>query len=600
MFDIVYAEEITSIESACQSCRTRYLWIVNKHTDYSNFDFSWEPPPWESMFKHAWPSQWQKDSGTYLVPKNGYSGIKYHDSPSVFCLPTVDNWNNIQQEFDYSWHPDPADPPYIYEFGTQHQKTGGPQYIVPGATETKYITTLKGMVKAVAQGIVIIDHAGCKVENLDLPILLKTRYISDYKSTLKRALKKLTNVDFVWVISDICNYREFDFSWHPERWQNGMVHVFASNEQKFGDTFFVHVPSFLEKIDDCELLEWYQTLNFIQDRTVERFHASIEQYTSDSVVDAVWNHTFTFPYTVFYRAQSFVHPPTISLWREKTKTVVPLKKGGECVLVPREVKNHLKTQIYDYPWIDKTFAKLPAQPQDIVFISNGESNAERNWEHLCKCTHGTPNRVVRVDGVKGRAEAYCAAVEASNTDWAFCVFAKLEINPEFDFSWQPDRLQAPKHYIFHAQNPVNGLVYGHMAMIAYNKQLTLNTNPTGLDFTLDSEHEVVPLLSGVARYADDPWIAWRSAFRECIKLYHSLPDIENEYRLQQWLNNNLQGDAVGEWSKQGASDAIEYYDSVQGSFDALKLTYEWDWLANYLNQKHNLTPDQLCIQFQDR
>lgn len=665
MFDIVYTEEITSVEQACQSCRTRYLWVLNKHTDYSNFDFTWEPAPWEGTFRHAWPSQWQKDSGTYLVPKTGYTETKYHTAPAVVSLPGSENWINTDLDFDYSWHPDPGDPPYIYhfgtqhqkaggpiyqvpgavdvkyvdsprytkhsiddcwvipedvtienfdytwhpdptdpvynyQFGTQHQKTGGPQYIVPGATETKYVTTISGTVKAVAKGIVVIDHAGLHSENFDLPVLVKTRYIGDYKGTLKRALSKLTDVDFVWVVSDICNYRDFDFSWHPEQWQNGMLHVFPSNRQKFGDTFFVHVPSFLEKIDDCEILEWYQTLNFVQDCSVTRFHASIEQYTSDSVVDAVWNHTFKFPYTVFYRGQSFVNPPTISLWREKTKTVVPLKKGGECVLVPREVKNHLKTQIYDYPWIDKTFVKIPAQPQDIVFISNGESNAERNWEHLCKSTQTIPNRVVRVDGVKGRAEAYRAAVEASNTDWAFCVFAKLKINPEFDWSWQPDRLQAPKHYIFHAQNPVNGLVYGHMAMIAYNKQLTLNTNPAGLDFTLDSEHEVVPLLSGVARYADDPWIAWRSAFRECIKLYHSLPDIENEYRLQQWLNNNLLGDTVGEWSKQGASDAIEYYDSVQGSFDALKLTYEWDWLANYLNQKHNLTPDQLCTQFQDQ
>ena len=132
-----------------------------------------------------------------------------------------------------------------------------------------------------------------------------------------------------------------------------------------------------------------------------------------------------------------------------------------------------------------------------------------------------------------------------------------------------------------------------MAMIAYNKQLTLDTDPTGLDFTLDSEHEVVPLLSGVARYADDPWIAWRSAFRECIKLKHSLPNIENQHRLDQWLTVNLQRDTTGDWSIQGAKDAVEYYDSVQGSFDALKLTYEWAWLADYFFKLHGLTPNQL-------
>jgi len=123
-------------------------------------------------------------------------------------------------------------------------------------------------------------------------------------------------------------------------------------------------------------------------------------------------------------------------------------------------------------------------------------------------------------------------------------------------------------------------------------------NPAaGLDFTLDQPHEVVPVLSGVARYADDPWIAWRSAFRECIKLYHSLPDIDNEWRLNQWLKVNLQGDAIGDWSMKGAADAIEYYDSVQGSFDALKLTYEWVWLEKYFTQRYNQSPSQLCTQF---
>jgi hypothetical protein len=66
------------------------------------------------------------------------------------------------------------------------------------------------------------------------------------------------------------------------------------------------------------------------------------------------------------------------------------------------------------------------------------------------------------------------------------VFAKLEVSSSFDWSWQPDRLQEPKHYIFHALNPVNGLEYGHQAMIAYNRKLVLENTAPGLDFTLDS------------------------------------------------------------------------------------------------------------------
>jgi hypothetical protein len=159
----------------------------------------------------------------------------------------------------------------------------------------------------------------------------------------------------------------------------------------------------------------------------------------------------------------------------------------------------------------------------------------------------------------------------------------------FDWTWQPDRMQQPKHYIFHARNPVNDLEYGHQAMIAYNRDLVLANTGHGLDFTLDSAHEVVPIRSGTACYTDTPWIAWRTAFREVLKLRASLPDVESEYRLKCWLNT---GKGInGEWSVRGAEDAVAYYEEVDGEFEALKKSYEWTWLSSYAFMRRNLTPD---------
>jgi hypothetical protein len=233
----------------------------------------------------------------------------------------------------------------------------------------------------------------------------------------------------------------------------------------------------------------------------------------------------------------------------------------------------------------------PDQPLDIVFIDNGEPNAESNYQHLCWAyQRANNNKIHRSSGVNGRVAAYHAAAKLSTTPWFFAVFAKLQVDSQFDWSWQPDRLQQPKHYIFHAKNPVNHLKYGHMAMIAYNRQLVLDNAGTGLDFTLDSAHEVVPILSGVANYADSPWMAWRTAFREALKLKASLPDVENEYRLFRWANVHNGGNGI--WSVCGAQDAIEYYDSVAGNFDELKKSYDWEWLASYAFMKHSLLPDQ--------
>ena len=569
--------------------------MLDKHCDYSNFDFTWEPAPWQSDFRHAFASQWQKDSGTYLVPKQGFTETKYNKDNTVVRLQDASKWDNMNSDFDYSWHHDVVEPPYIYQFGTQHQKTGGPRYTVEGATDVKFVGDITSTVRAVASGAVLIKHLNTEY-NANIDIINSTRFISNYLDTLKRILKKV-NAEYVWVISDLCDYKDFDFTWHPALWQNHMLHVFPSNEQKFGDTFFIHVESFLENAQDIKLLEWYAPLNFIQDQKIKRQDPTLIKYETDSVVDAVWSHNFQEPVVQFYRYQP-EKTVTISLWQERLRTVVPLKKGSESVLVPRDAKNYIKSQVYDYQWINKKHVPASSTPLDIVFISNGESNAEKNWEHLHQVHQGS-NRIVRVDGVKGRAEAYRAALEASNTDWAFCVFAKLEVDIHFDWTWQPDRLQEPKHYIFHAHNPVNGLEYGHMAMIAYNKKLVMTNQARGLDFTLDQAHEVVPLLSGIARYADDPWIAWRSAFRECLKLKHSLPNIDNNYRLTQWLSTNKASTVAG-WSAIGAKDAVNYYESVQGDFDKLRLTYEWEWLADHLFKTHNVTPDQLCSQLQDQ
>ena len=225
---------------------------------------------------------------------------------------------------------------------------------------------------------------------------------------------------------------------------------------------------------------------------------------------------------------------------------------------------------------------------DIVLIDNGEPIAEYNWLQLPQVS--VPNQIHRSTGVVGRVAAYHAAARLSTTPWFFAVFAKLEVDENFDWSWQPDYWQQPKHYIFHAHNPVTGLTYGHQAMIAYNRELVLSNPGVGLDFTLDSAHEVVPVVSGTARYCDTSWTAWRTAFRECIKLRGSL-DVESQYRLKQWLNNH---GAVknGEWSIYGAQDAVEYYESVNGEFEELRKSYDWEWLATYALIKRNLTPNQ--------
>jgi hypothetical protein len=664
MFDVFYSGKkpncftheckADSIEQAQKRSRTRYFWWITYLADLEDWDFLWEPVPWQSHQRHAWASQWQKDSGVYLVPKdwNGQD-TNYHESPIITRLPGTKYWNNTKHDFDYSWHPDyteppmiyqfgtqwqktggpqyrvpkgadvkymsqprvyktkvdsnwstPAgvdvttfdftwhpdatDPPYIYQFGTQHQRTGGPQYCVPGATDVKFVDQLRIQTNRVATAVYEIDHMDGSAGAIP-NTTRRVRYFDNYKDTLIRLAKSIgTEHEFVWVCSSICDYTYFDFSWHPEQWQAGMLHVFASDGEKFGDTFFMHVPSFAHRAERVELLEWYDC-NFV-DVSVPRRPIPVVEHHFDSQAEAVKTLPFNGPLAL-YTTTDYVpgNLATVPLWRKETKTIVPLSTGAASVIVPKAAVGDIKTQLYDYSYIDKTHRVLTDQPLDIVFISNGEKDAEANFNWLTTVARHAINRTHWSDGVNGRVAAYHAAAELSTTPWFFAVFAKLRVNQHFDWSWQPDRMQAAKHYIFHARNTINDLEYGHQGMIAYNKRLVLENTGQGLDFTLDQPHEVVPVLSGEAIYYTSNWVAWRTAFRECLKLRASLPDVENEYRLKQWLEVDH---GAGRWSSKGAQDAVEYYEKVDGDFNALKKSYEWAWLASYAFVKRSLTTDR--------
>jgi hypothetical protein len=342
-----------------------------------------------------------------------------------------------------------------------------------------------------------------------------------------------------WEIPNGLNTSEFNFDWRPDPYDRPYIHEFGTQWQKTGGPRFV--------IPDNEGVKYRD-----EQRAVNLPNADSRQWmrlNPDVEVDTSWHPDAT-------------EPPFI--WMFGTE-----QYSAESFPVARYRVAGASEKKYS---TDKV-AKF--RPLDIVYISNGESCAEENWQHLQEVVKDRPNRLVRVDGVDGRVAAYHAALTASETSWAFCVFAKLRVNPQFDWSWQPRHKDEPKHYIFYATNPVNGLEYGHQAMIAYNKQLVLSNNGRGLDFTLDNLNEVVPVNSGVATYNTSPWETWKTAFREVLKLKY-YGDAESLQRLDRWA-----ADGVGDywdWSQQGVHDAIGYFNEVGGDFEKLKLSYEWNWL----------------------
>jgi hypothetical protein len=102
MFDVFYSgkkpnlfvheREAQDIDTARTLSRTRYFWWINYLTDYTGFDFLFEPDELEINDRIAWASQWQKDAGTYLVPKSGYHTTVFKKDFVLKRLSDPDRW----------------------------------------------------------------------------------------------------------------------------------------------------------------------------------------------------------------------------------------------------------------------------------------------------------------------------------------------------------------------------------------------------------------------------------------------------------------------------------------------------------------------------
>ena len=565
------------------------FWEIPDNLDCTGFDFNWRPEPWERPYIHQFGTQWQKTGGPrFVVPEN--EGVKYQDCQKATRLPDTNDrgWRPLVTdfEFDYSWHPDDTEPPFIYVFGNQwYSAEVMPtlMYRVKGATQKKYMNSvctklLPNKSKWEIPNDIddsMFDYSW--VPNPHEPPMnfqfgtqwQKTggpKFVCNGSSSVKYVdtmrVRKLPNKK-AWRGVECIYEDSFDYSWHPDSTEEPYNYVFGS---------IFNTPSELPVLV-------YKTKNSVGTKYVDnvKFDIPIDVITyEDSIYDAVVESKFTKAYA--YVTKTYDENFEDYLYTEKPSIhLLP-----NSAIVPRIAKTSLHDKLYDYAHVVEHGRATP-ELLDVVFFSNGEACADQNYEHLVKVVSKTGNRVVRIDGVKGRVASQHAAANASNTSWYFLVNAKLQVNENFDFTWQPDIYKSRRHYIFVATNNLNRLEYGHQAMVANNKKLTLATEGKGLDFTMESMNEVVRINSGVAVFNSSPWDTWRTAFRECIKLQHA-NDHESRFRLNVW--KTIARGEYGEYSLKGAKDAIDYYNSVNGEFDKLKLTYEWQWLWEYFNAQN--------------
>lgn len=608
MFDIIFKKEINSVKKAAEQCKTRYFWYIDEGVEYSKFDFSFIPNPWESHHIHIFCSKHQRDGGIRLINKRHSESTEYHfhTLPIVsrlidMSLWTLEPYYNYDKA-DFTWHPAAEQSNYKHIFSSKSQSTIQTSYYC-GYEDDPQIHYNSSDLRITHKNVPIVfidmENSNSDKRYDDSSMSGKCLFLGNYLDTLKQVVN--VDNDYCWVISSDYDYSNFDFDWRPLSWQSDMLHVFPSQDNKFGDTFYINCKHALKQFETIKLLELYDKINFCNDQSV--YSTSVVSrkpwpeisYKGD-LGKAITSCNFKSDYVLFnnlnlkkqltlLEKRQLPQPLPAPLWGQKECLLHTYSKNGGLALVPAVAKQVINDQAYDYHKIlyHQTHNYIE-KPQDVVFISYNEINALENYNVLKRHIKKTPlrTRLHHTSNVKGIANALRAsdrALEGTTSDYFYAVFPRLTVHEDFDFSFQPDRLSKGKNYIFYAYNPIIDYAYGHGSIVLYDRDWVANMINENLNIDITTSHdvEVIQIIS-CTNNVYTPIQAWKTALRETYKLAGQTT-VESELRLHKWLTTGLTD--LGEYSIAGAEQGITYF--KQGTIDKNQIN-DWDWLHGQFHQ----------------
>jgi len=450
----------------------------------------------------------------------------------------------------------------------------------PCAVEGKHtIKRRHGQAGLVMFDVIKINFS--KVNDTDFFHTRSIPFVENYLEILKAVAKDVETSHF-WLVANFMDVDQFDFGYLPEQHEKDQIHCWHSGDNKEGNVLLIPKEKFLQQMDGLKFLRDFKDINYHRSDKIANPVIGTKYFDLSDPVES-YNAHFQDHYVWMINKDllGIDHPDFFPSFWDGVK-MYKFGDTGDVLLCPggREIK-----QFYDFKYIVNMPLEYTVNNMDVIFISYDEPSAAKRFEQLKQ----KAPRAKWVKNVQGQTEAYHAAAELSETGYFFAVFPKLEITENFDFTFQPDRLKNSCHYIFDCKNPVNGLEYGHGAVLLYNKKHTLLTKTPGLDFTLSAPHTHVPLLSAINHFNETPWLTWRTAFREVLKLKQSVdtkPTVESVYRLRKWCEQGTGKNA--EWSINGANDASQFYESYKDDKDKLQLSYDWAWLKKHYEEKYEL------------
>lgn len=227
-----------------------------------------------------------------------------------------------------------------------------------------------------------------------------------------------------------------------------------------------------------------------------------------------------------------------------------------------------------------TITPIIKEQLDVIFISYREPNAEENWQRVLEKAPWAK----RVDGVKGIFEAHKQAALLSETDMFYVVDGDAWLVDDWEFDYKPNIFDRDCAYVWYSSNPINDLVYGYGGVKLFSKETMINAKSmTQLDMTTSvmSKLKVMDKISNETRFNVNEFSTWKSAFRECVKLY-----LDKQYnKLDIWKTKGSDKN-FGKYAICGANDAEEFVNQYKNDQDSLLKINDFEWLESFFNNKY--------------
>ena len=405
-------------------------------------------------------------------------------------------------------------------------------------------------------------------------------FVGSYFEILKSIVEDI-NTEYFWFFANFMDLKTIDIDYIPEQHEKKQIHVWYNTNpmggiNKEGNVMLIPTQEFKNQMHNLKYLRDYKDINYHpHDNLYQQLITKSSFKLKDPYMPYEANDSY---YSWLYNKDldmSVIPNFYPSFWEDVK--LYTWGKTKDVMLVPKQ--QDLK-QFYDIQRSVHYDLDYDVKPMDIVFISYDEPSAEQRYNKL---KERFP-RAKWCKGVLGQTLAYITAASMSDTDYFFAVFPKNQLADDFDFSFQPDRLRNPCHYIFDCYIPSIDLRYGWGGVILYNKDLVYKTTKPDLDFTMSQAHHSVPLLSAISNCNETPLLAYRSSFREVIKLLQMKPTVESQYRLKKWLA--LGTGVNAEWLHRGAVDGKVHYETYKDDYTKLMYSYDYEWIKDKLKSSY--------------